>query len=204
MSLYIICIILNIFLLYSIFNINCKRTSTDLFFTTYSPKNRLLPIPNIFTSYNELVYSLNTEKSISVSDFSEIFELLTVNILINWVIETLEEKEETKKLKNHIRILNLIDKYTSVFIIDDIDNRKIKISFIYKLIDSLKFLNQENIFLIYKYIENIYIDNVYFHTYIKIQFRFNPPIESLEINSSKLQNYLEFIKTKNINILHYI
>jgi len=155
-------------------------------------------------SYDELIYNFLKEKSMNTVEFHRFFELLTVNILINWIIETIEEKEDSKKIKNHIRILNLIDKYTCPFIIDEFFIYEIQISFIHKLIETLKFLNHDNIFLIYKYIENIYIDNVYFHNQIKSQLPFTPSIETLQLNPLKLQFYLDFVKTKNINFLHYI
>ena len=100
------------------------------------------------------------EKSINVVEFYKLFEILTVHTLINWVIETIEEKEDSKKIKNHVRILNLIDKYTCSFIIDDFFIDEIQISFIHRLIESLRFLHHDNIFLIYKYVENIYNDNI--------------------------------------------
>jgi len=203
MILFIFYIFLSILLYYSLKNIKCKRNSTDLFFEQYSPKNDLLKISQIINSYDELVYAFYKEKSISVYNFYKYFEIITVNLLINWVIETLEEKDKVVKFKNHVRILNLIDKYTDIFIIDQFYLEEIKISFIYKLIDCLKNLNQEKIFLVYKYIENIYIENIYFHSYIKTQINFNPSIESLEINDLKIHFYLNFLKTKNINFLQY-
>jgi hypothetical protein len=183
---------------------NKNSSSKDLFFSYYNPRNELFDKKRIMTSYNELTYNFFKEKSMNTVEFYKFFEILTVQILINWIIETIEEKEESKKVKNHIRILNLIDKYTCSFIIDEFFIYEIQISFIHKLIESLTFLNHDNIFLIYKYIENIYIDNVYFHNQIKSQLPFTPSIETLQLNPLKLQFYLEFLKTKNINFLHYI
>jgi hypothetical protein len=204
MLFYGLYIFLTILLYYSIIKLKCKHNSTDLFFDQYSPKHDLITIPQILNSYNELLYSLHKEKSISIFNFFKVFELLTIHVLINWIVETLEENDESKKIKNHVRILNLIDKYTNIFVIEDFYLQELKISFIYKLIESLKHLNQENIFLVYKYIENIYVDNVYFHSYIKTPINFNPYIETLSLNSLKLQFYIDFLKTKNINFLQYI
>lgn len=182
----------------------CKKNSTDIFFSYYEPKNNLFTTKQIVNSYNELIYNFTKEKSMNVAEFYKLFESLTVQILLNWVIETIEEKEASKKIKNHVRILNLIDKYTCPFVIDKFFIYEIQISFIHKLIESLKFLNHDNIFLIYKYIENIYIDNVYFHNQIKSQLPFFPSIDRLQIDYLKLQFYLDFLKTKNINFIQYI
>jgi hypothetical protein len=196
-------VILSISLFWFIYK-NRKSSSKDLFFSYYTPRNELFDKKRIMTSYDELTYSFLKEKSMNVVEFYKLLELLTVHMLINWVIESIEEKEESKIIKHHVRILNLIDKYTCPFIIDEFFVYEIQISFIHKLIENLKYLNHENIFLIYKYIENIYIDNVYFHNQIKSQLPFTPTIETLQINPLKLQFYLEFLKTKNINFLHYI
>ncbi len=185
-------------------NTKYKKNSTDIFFSYHEPKNNLFTTKQIVNSYNELMYNFTKEKSINVVEFYKLFELLTVQTLLNWVIETIEEKEDSKKIKNHVRILNLIDKYTSAFIIDEFFIDEIKISFIHKLIESLRFLHHDNIFLIYKYIENIYIDNVYFHNQIKSQLSFSPSIDNLQIDYLKLQFYLDFVKTKNINFIQYI
>lgn len=194
-----------IFLLFRLLSkIKCKPSSTDLFFANYQSKNSVLNIEQILVSYNELLYSFYKEKSINVIEFYRFFELLTIHVLINWVIESIYEKDQKKKIKHHVRILNLINKYTSIFIIDDFFTDEIKISFLYQLIDNLQHLNHENIFLIYKYMENIYIDNIHFHEYIKNKLQFSPSISTLQIDRIKLSFYIDFIKTKNINFLQYI
>jgi hypothetical protein len=204
MSINLIYVIASILFIFLLRNLNYKKNSTDLFFIYYTPKNTIFTSKQIIISYNELMYNFMKEKSINVVDFYKLFELLTVQTLLNWVIETIEEKEDSKKIKNHVRILNLIDKYTCAFLIEDFFIDEIKISFIHKLIESLTFLNHDNIFLIYKYIENIYIDNPYFHNQIKTRLPFSPTIDTLQIDYLKLQFYLDFVKTKNINFIQYI
>jgi hypothetical protein len=204
MSINVIYVILSILLFFLFRNLKCKKNSTDIFFSYHEPKNVVFTSKQLLISYNELVYNFMKEKSINVVEFYKVFELLTVHTLINWVIETIEEKEDSKKIKNHVRILNLIDKYTCSFIIDDFFIDEIQISFIHRLIESLRFLHHDNIFLIYKYVENIYNDNIYFHNQIKSQIPFSPSISTLQIDYLKLQFYLDFVKTKNLYFLQYI
>ena len=143
MFLFVVYIFLGVLAFQVFKNIKCKRSSTDLFFSNYYPKNVIFNIDQLTTSYNELIYSFYKEKSMNTVEFYKIFELLTIHLLINWVIETLEEKEDAKRVKNHVWILNLIDKYPHIFNIDEFFLQEIKLSFIHKLIDNLQLLNQD-------------------------------------------------------------
>ena len=205
-NLNIVYLVFLICIFVKILTIESEKKSIHYFFDNYTAKNEIVSKKEILIKIDEFIYSYLQDKYKFIGSFHKDFENLISKLFIVSIYENINEKEEYRKVKNEVFIYNLFNYYSIIFENDSITDEEVNLSLIQNIIDELSLLNIEGIFSLYKSIFDTISrdqnDKFYFQEYLQKRNKICLSYNRLQINSSRFEKYISYIKTKNSNYIH--
>jgi hypothetical protein len=206
MNIVYLIFIIGIFI--KILTIESEKKSIHYFFDNYTSKNEIVSKKEILKNIDEFIYNYLQDKYKFIGSFHKDFQNLISKLFIISIYENINEKEEYRKVKNEVFIYNLFNYYSIIYERDFIIDEELNSSLIQNIIDELSSLNIEGIFSLYKSIFDIIStdqnNKFYFQDYLQKRNKICISYNRLQVNSSRLEKYTSYLKTKNSNYIHEI